>query len=589
LIQRTPSPRASASEPTAQDVRRGPSAKTAIAGATLAAAVAAVTIFAAPGAATAQGLEVGGSGNGYFLNDSFTTVANHEFRYGSWNDRAYFGDWDGDGTDTLMLRRGNEYLVTQSNTDPAVRSGFTYGRAGDEVLVGDWNGDGRDTLAVRRDSKFHIRNTLTSGAADRVVVYGRSGDTVLVGDWDGDGDSTFAVRRGAEYHVRNTLTSGVADRVAVYGRSGDRVLVGDWNGDAKDTFAVRRSATYFIANQVRAGEADITVTYGRADDVAFAGDWNGNGVDTLGVRRVVSSTGDTAPAPSPAPAPAPTPAPGAPEPVFLPGLTPVPGTPQHPISSGHPGPANTGVPAGVSLRVHNGNMVITEAGTVIDGLDIRGSVDVRAANVTIRNSIIRGGADGAQDSVVRSASNSASLRIVDSEITSTVRSPRIDGLRGWNITAERVDIHHVLDGVHLWGSGNVTVRDSWIHDILHFENDPGWNGGPSHDDTVQIQSGSNITLDGNRIEGSYNAGIIITQDAGRISNVRITDNWLDGGACTVNINEKSYGPLSGIVVSGNVFGDNSRYDCHVISPSSSAIAFSGNSTVTGAPVKMVKN
>ncbi|WP_347756845.1 right-handed parallel beta-helix repeat-containing protein [Agrococcus sp. ProA11] len=529
-----------------------------IGAATLTLAVASATVLANPSVVEAYGLETGGSGTSYYLNDQFTPKANHEFELGRADDRAYFGDWNGDGVDTAMLRRGAQYLTTSNNDSPSTGQAVTIGSAGDEVFVGDWDGDGRDTLAVRRGSQFYVRNSLSAGPAEFVVAYGRAGDTILVGDWNGDGKDSLAVRRGSIYHVRNTMTSGRADRVIGYGRASDAVLVGDWNGNGRDTFAVRRSSTYFISNTIREGAADITVIYGRPGDTSFVGDWNGDGVETLGVRRATAAA---------TPAPDPVPAPG---------------------TGGMPGPNNTGVPAGVNLRVHNGNMVITRAGTVIDGLDIRGFVDVRAANVTIRNSIIRGGAEGGQDSLVRSASNSASLTITDSELVASVASPKIDGLRGWNITAERLDIHHVLDGVHLWGSGNVTMRNSWVHDILHFENDPGWNGGPSHDDTVQIQSGSNITLTGNRIEGAYNAGIILTQDAGPISNVRITDNFLDGGACTINISEKSHGPLRGIVIDNNTFGENSQHNCHVIYPPSSSISLDGNRTANGGALKYVK-
>ena len=252
-----------------------------------------------------------------------------------------------------------------------------------------------------------------------------------------------------------------------------------------------------------------------------------------------------------------------------------------------PGPDNTGVPAGVDLRVHRGDMVITRAGTVIDGLDIHGYVEVRAENVTIRNSIIRGGAVGGQDSLVRSASDSASLRIVDSELVPTNQHPKIDGLRGWNITAERLDIHHVVDGVHMWGAGNVQLRSSWIHDILHFENDPGWNGGPSHDDGVQIQSGSNIVIEGNRIEEAYNAAIMLTQDAGRTSNVRISGNWLDDAGCTVNIAQKDHSALQNIDVTGNVFGTGSRFNCNILHPPVGDIATSGNSRTDGGAMKIV--
>ncbi|MPV37594.1 DUF3152 domain-containing protein [Georgenia subflava] len=62
-------------------------------------------------------------------------------------------------------------------------------------MVGDWDGDGRDTLGVRRGAQYHLKDVIAPGPADRVVVYGRAGDTTLVGDWDGDGVDTLGVRR----------------------------------------------------------------------------------------------------------------------------------------------------------------------------------------------------------------------------------------------------------------------------------------------------------------------------------------------------------------------------------------------------------
>ncbi len=250
-----------------------------------------------------------------------------------------------------------------------------------------------------------------------------------------------------------------------------------------------------------------------------------------------------------------------------------------------PGPSNTGVPAGTQLRVHRGNIVITRPGTVISGLDIHGYVDVRARDVTIRNSIIRGGAAGRQDSLVRSASNGASLTISDSELVASAPNPGVDGLRGWNITADRLDIHGVIDPAHFWGAGNVRLRDSWIHDNLHYVNDPGWNGGPSHDDGIQIQSGSGYWITGNRIEGAHNAGIMITQDAGRTANVMIRDNFLDGGGCTLNLHDKGRGSFQNIDIVDNVFGANSKYNCQIIRTPGDITA-TGNTTVTGKALRI---
>ena len=102
------------------------------------------------------------------------------------------------------------------------------------------------------------------------------------------------------------------------------------------------------------------------------------------------------PTASPTPSASPTPpvplpvSPSAPTPAPAPIPVPVPGLP----FGGMPGAGNTGVPSGVNLFVHVGDLRITTPGTVIDGWDIRGRVTVGAANVTIKNSIIRGPAAG---------------------------------------------------------------------------------------------------------------------------------------------------------------------------------------------------
>src|SRR5699024_8492821 len=111
---------------------------------------------------------------------------------------------------------GSEFFL-DDQLDGSTDHHLVYGRSDDAVLVGDWDGSGTDTLAVRRGQVYHLRNTLTSGPADREVAYGRAGDTVLVGDWDGDGTDTLAVRRGNRYYLSNTLASGPAETELDYG------------------------------------------------------------------------------------------------------------------------------------------------------------------------------------------------------------------------------------------------------------------------------------------------------------------------------------------------------------------------------------
>lgn len=181
--------------------------------------------------------------------------------------------------------RGSAYFLND-RFDGAANRVFRYGEPGDEVFVGDWDGNGTDTLAVRRGIFFHVRNSTTDGAADTVFAYGDPGDTVVVGDWDGDGTDTLIIRRGGTYFAKNSLTAGPADHTFSYGDPGDAVLVGRWTPTRPgDSLAVRRGITFYLKHSTESGPADVVFSYGDPTDTAFTGDWDGDGMDGIGVRR----------------------------------------------------------------------------------------------------------------------------------------------------------------------------------------------------------------------------------------------------------------------------------------------------------------
>lgn len=262
------------------------------------AVVLALTVVAAGVTATtsqASGGAIGGKGAGYYLSDTFSGKATTEYSYGAAADEVFVGDWDGDGIDTLSIRRGNTFHIRNSNSSGPADVVIAYGNTGDTILVGDWDGNGTDTLAVRRGNEYHIKNSISSGKADAVVHYGDTYDTVLVGDWDGNGTDTLAVRRDATFFFKNAMTTGRADYVTDYGNTGDRVLVGDWDGNRTDTLGVRRNNSYYLKNSISGGAADRVVVYGDTSDTTLVGDWDGNGTDTLGVRRTAVPRVDVAP------------------------------------------------------------------------------------------------------------------------------------------------------------------------------------------------------------------------------------------------------------------------------------------------------
>ena len=284
-------------------------------------------------------------------------------------------------------------------------------------------------------------------------------------------------------------------------------------------------------------------------------------------------------------------------PVLLPlGLT-APGTVTAPPVTGgavtvpgtvKPSGSNTGVPAGVALTRHDGDLTISTAGAVVDSLDIYGFVKINAPGVVIKNTRIRGTATTIQRALVTSNSAGASVTIQDSELYASSPSPYIDGVRGFNITVQRSNIHHVIDTFHLTG-GNVRIESSWLHDNVHYASDPLQGGGASHDDSIQIQAGSNIRILGNTIEGATNSGIQFTQDSGIVSDVQVVKNWADGGGCTINLAEKGRGPFAGIVITDNVFGrDTKHYNCAIISPTTTKITAARNVFTDGTVAAVQK-
>jgi hypothetical protein len=153
--------------------RPGKVARLAVAAA-VAAAVAGAVAIGAPSVAFAQGPEVGGAGDRFYLKNTHTG-GNADITYscGSIGDGIVVGDWDGNGTDTLGVRRGNVYHLKNTHTGGNADVMFSYGTAADAVLV-------TDTLGLRR---LLVRPVTPSGVgeAQRILAKFR----IPVGPVDG--------------------------------------------------------------------------------------------------------------------------------------------------------------------------------------------------------------------------------------------------------------------------------------------------------------------------------------------------------------------------------------------------------------------
>lgn len=215
-----------------------------------------------------------------------------------------------------------------------------------------------------------------------------------------------------------------------------------------------------------------------------------------------------------------SPAPAGMRPVSVAGSGSQAPTDPPPVAS-WPNATNTGVPEGTSLTVVHGDLAIRTPGTVIDAQDIRGCVTVTAPGVIIRRSKIRCAFGYV---VLSSGYTGARLLLEDSEIDCTDEdgmASRATAVGDNNFSARRLNIHDCENGFDV--DTEVTIQDSWIHDLLDDE--------IAHTDGIQVAIGRNVLVENNAIFVRGTSAIITHPTT--MNGVVIRNNLLAGGACTL--------------------------------------------------------
>jgi hypothetical protein len=246
-----------------------------------------------------------------------------------------------------------------------------------------------------------------------------------------------------------------------------------------------------------------------------------------------------------------------------------------PCPGAKPDAANTGVPAGTKLTNVSQDVTVSQDNTTIEAQDIHGFLTIKASHVKVLRSIVRGHATSATTAIIRIDSGTDIL-IEDTEVAAAEPSVDVDGVSGEGFTARRLNIHGGVDGMKL-GTG-ASVQCSYIHDLASFASDPNQGGGATHNDAIQILAGTDIQIIGNQLVAAkdQNAAIQITQDFGKVGNVRIEHNWADGGGCTFNISHNGAASLTDVFTTGNRFGRNSFYDCPILKSTKTTLTSSGD-------------
>ena len=188
-------------------------------------------------------------------------------------------------------------------------------------------------------------------------------------------------------------------------------------------------------------------------------------------------------------------------------------------SRGFPHAGNTGVPAGTQLRRWKGGRYIRTANVVLSGYLFEGDVVVQADNVTIRNSLVRGGRIDAGY-----GSEQTGLVVSDTEIDARGIGSGFSMIGDVNYSCIRCDLHGGGSGPRM--GGRVVIRDSFIHDLCCADE--------AHKSGVGSNGGNHLVVQHNTIECDIAGCSAALSLYGPHDDVLIANNLLNtvGGYCS---------------------------------------------------------
>ena len=230
-----------------------------------------------------------------------------------------------------------------------------------------------------------------------------------------------------------------------------------------------------------------------------------------------------------------------------------------------PTAANTGVPPDRSLTL-SGPLVIETEGTVLDGLDVGGCLQIKANHVTVRNSRITCASYFAIDA----SFGAEDLLVEDVEIDGQGFSDS-HALAGGALIARRLDIHGVLRGATL--GSHSRLEGSYLHDFVDAK--------PLG---VEVNGGTDITATGNAVDLAPNTrgwAVFMNGGTSALSASAVTQNWLNGGSDTVAAGGGGFGS-GGVEVHHNRFGR--LFADAALSLGSGAVQYENVYDDNGAPV-----
>ena len=210
----------------------------------------------------------------------------------------------------------------------------------------------------------------------------------------------------------------------------------------------------------------------------------------------------------------------------------------------------------VTLQPSGAPFTVTQNGAVVNGLDINGCLVIRANNVTVQNTRVRQN-DVCWGGAIDVGYTNSGIVVKDTEIDGGNHNGWGQLIGNSGYTCIRCNLHNGGHGFHM--NSNVTVLDSYVHDLYH---DPATQ---SHNDAAISNGGDHLVLRHNNLNcdagnaggGGCTGAIVLLGDFAPISYVTADNNLLNGGAFALyagSLPEKPYAHADHVVITNNKFG-----------------------------------
>lgn len=242
---------------------------------------------------------------------------------------------------------------------------------------------------------------------------------------------------------------------------------------------------------------------------------------------------------------------------------------------------------GVSLSAYSGPRTITTPGTVIVAKDIVGDLNIETDDVTIMRSRVRG-------HITTGEGENTGILIQDVEVNPGNVTGSRSAIGNSGFTCVRCNVYNAGMGFNI--TGNVTIRDSYVHDLF--------GQGDTHNEPIVSNGGGPFTIVHNELVANFNgattgggmsASLALYGDFSQIHDVLVQNNRFNlgnmGSYCVYagSVPGKAYPTASNTRFVGNRFG-RMQPNCGQYGPVNSYSGANGNAWTgnvwddTGAPV-----